>query len=298
MSEIDSCYDDCKETRSLLLLSKEMDEESCSDNFFDSDEEDALIQEQFLQDNPPPAQEQQQVQEQDEASGAQEEYHHQNEDTPMMTIVETAESTESHNPMLLETSGSSTIINQAWSLWANVIELQVNIANKHPVAQHSLQAYNETDMVLLAASFACQREEFRKLGKPTQVDIGYHYTRSGNMHSITRGGLLTYPERQENGVHAHYNGSAHGDGIYTCDDNSTTKNYGNVGLIVALVGPHVVDHDTYVAGKYAVLRKSAQCLVLMRFDTKLLNQEGGPDALKAAHEALKRLVDRRFNSSG
>lgn len=73
--------------------------------------------------------------------------------------------------------------------------------------------------------------------RATHVDIGYHYTRNENLKHIKTNGLLTKAERHQRGVTNNYNGSAHGDGIYTSSNPFAFTSYGETGLLVArLIG--------------------------------------------------------------
>ena len=131
-------------------------------------------------------------------------------------------------------------------------------------------------------------------------------------------GLLTKCDRESSQIQSNYNGSAFGDGIYTCSNPDDFTRYGNVGLIVAQMQGRLEE----VSSKYAknrqrqvwsgdtgiaqnkspmyadmrVLRESSQCLPLVRYDTSAVTQtNAGRRALYQFHRQLQRLVDDFFN---
>jgi len=201
-----------------------------------------------------------------------------------------------------------TPIDLGRKLWNEVCRIQCMVGEKYPEVNDMLETFNEMDMLLLATHFACQFKQFQKEGKSTAIDIGYHYTKSENMATISTTGLLSKPEREKREVKSHYNGSANGEGIYTADDCLSTTNYGDVGLIVArLLGVESTGHgseDTFVRHGVKVLRNSAQCCVLMQYKTKVVLQRHSTDdfdykrkqeAVGMAHQELLKLVQRHWS---
>jgi len=121
--------------------------------------------------------------------------------------------------------------------------------------------------------------EFRQLGLPCTVDIGYHYTRKNNIARIRTDGLLSKSEREAKNVESAFNGEIYGPGIYTGNNPETFRDYGTIGLIVArLKGKelsaaesgrqYTKGNTSIVSGPIVVLQGSRQCLVLLQTTTR------------------------------
>jgi deltex len=157
------------------------------------------------------------------------------------------------------------------------------------------------------------KEEFHRAGKPTKIDIGYHYTKRENMASIREEGLLSMTERASKRIFAvKENGASYGHGIYTGSNPCTYHGkYGDVGLMVArLVGINS-DHGTRRTNaatrsdsltvtrdqvtEMVVLSTSKQCIPILQFDANQIvpNDFGhaGNVSLSTYHSALQRIID-------
>ena len=176
------------------------------------------------------------------------------------------------------------------------------------IALLSMGHDNPTKLVELLMRLLAKRGEFASKGDPTHIDIGYHYTESQNMNSIRAEGLLTATERRQRNINSKLNGSALGDGIYTCDDpDRYHKSYGDVGILLArLQGPVVSSSGGYFglgAGKdfdpnktckthsAVVPRTSAQCVPLLAFSCA--NRVGA--YITSIQSQIQSLIDSHFN---
>jgi hypothetical protein len=79
----------------------------------------------------------------------------------------------------------------------------------------------------------------RAAGKPTAVDLGYHYTSEENLANIRAHGLLTTSERRSHNIKAKKDhGETYGEGIYTAANPFAYHGtYGDVGVLVARLLP-------------------------------------------------------------
>jgi hypothetical protein len=169
------------------------------------------------------------------------------------------------------------------------------------------------------------QHEFRLAGKPTTIDLGYHYTQKEHMESIGETGLKTMSERKENGIEVvRNNGATYGEGIYTGSNPLGFHGYyGDVGLIVArLLGSNaVVNGDTIKGSKrldktsthdsitvqrklkivdIVVVSTSKQCVPILQYNTRQLDPSffthpGNVALLKCSTE-LEAIVDRVLNA--
>ena len=100
---------------------------------------------------------------------------------------------------------------KAWNFVNKVVELgrqeEAKCSKMKPVAVD--------DMWFLAKQMLEVQSEFAASNKPTEVDIGYHYTKSDNLTQISQNGLLTKAERESLSIQSDFNGDAFGDGVYT-----------------------------------------------------------------------------------
>jgi Deltex C-terminal domain len=155
-----------------------------------------------------------------------------------------------------------------------------------------------------------QQDEFRAAGKPTRVDLGFHYTCEENIDSIRSHGLLNSEERTSRGiVAAKDNGAIHGVGIYTATDfRAYHGQFGSVGIVVArLLGASLyTGHDSVTVYRHerdevAVVRSSTQCIPILQFDaTRIIRHfplNPGNLALDMYYAALLEVVDKFFNTT-
>ncbi|GKY93858.1 E3 ubiquitin-protein ligase dtx3l [Mayamaea pseudoterrestris] len=153
-----------------------------------------------------------------------------------------------------------------------------------------------TNLSQFVERLLAKQEEFKAMNVCSQIDIGFHWTQIGHVHSIDTHGLLTLQERIAKGIQSKFNGSGWGDGIYTSDDHRQCSNqaYGPVCLLVArLKGVTSADPNllsaTYAQAPYVVLRCSDQCVPILRFDAT-------PDAIIHQYQAgIHNLIDAHLN---
>ena len=150
------------------------------------------------------------------------------------------------------------------------------------------------EMVWFVERMLAKQDEFKAAGMDTAVDIGYHYTKDENLERIRTDGLLSKQERSDRSIDSKHNGSAYGDGIYTCNDPMTYRgSYGPVCLLVArLKGAtaSVISNATYTVGSLVVLRSAAQCVPLLQ----ILSEPD--DLIRQYHDKLQSLIDEYFNA--
>jgi deltex len=161
------------------------------------------------------------------------------------------------------------------------------------------------------------KEEFHRAGKPTMIDVGYHYTKRENMASIRKEGLLSMTERSSKRISAaKEHGAVYGNGIYTGSNPCAYHGkYGDVGLMVARLvginsdhgtstrstsrGPSKETDSVTVARNHVkemmILTKSEQCIPVLQFDASQIvpNDFGHPGnlSLSTYHNALQRIID-------
>lgn len=159
------------------------------------------------------------------------------------------------------------------------------------------------------------QHEFGQAGKPTKVDIAYHYTQEAHMPSIKANGLLTLSERNKKRIKVlKNNGATYGDGVYTSSNPFCNHGkYGNVGLLVARLLGSSADYthpnwsttrDSSVAMRnkvqeIVVVAQSTQCVPILQFDASQvapnLFVHAGNKVLYEYHEELQMIVDRVLN---
>lgn len=184
------------------------------------------------------------------------------------------------------------------------------------------------DMVFLAEKLLDCRHEFENLGVSATVTLGYHYTSADNLDSIRQDGLMTLEDRTRMSISSGGHGAVYGDGIYTATNPYAFHGqYGEVGLLVAVVlgntrrvssSPSCYDTsvNTVIGNKQLagspseitegqaffdeiVLRRSSQCLPLIRFCATLISrtddQSPGNKSVWLYHQELQKIVDECFN---
>lgn len=210
-----------------------------------------------------------------------------------------------------ETRTSGTFLAQAWVLVEEFVQQITQLSSKGP--PDFLKSLNMNDFVEMAERFLEMESEFRRMGKPSSVDIGYHYTRAKNILQIRNNGLLTKIERDQKGISTNYNGSLYGDGIYTANNpGEFYETYGPVGLIVLRIQGRVGmkrsmsddDINTIIdqpapMNRMVVLKTSSQCLPILQYDATKINRHNpkcrAVELLVEAHQTLQRLVDSLLN---
>jgi deltex len=205
----------------------------------------------------------------------------------------------------------NSVTGRAWKFVEQVMELHKNLACS------TVQPIAVDDMVYVTERMLLMQQEFRSNGKPTIVDLGYHYTDSQNLSTIRSDGLMNRAERRDRNVGATRNrGSLYGHGIYAATNPSAFNGtYGDVGLLVARLygfqGDHPLVNTALGAGndslvvfrgylnEFMVLPSSKQCIPVFQFQGSSI-QRFAPDAPGNAsiynyHVRLQQLIDYAFN---
>ena len=81
-----------------------------------------------------------------------------------------------------------------------------------------------TDMMRLTGQFLHCIDEFQAFGKPVNVLVGFHYTKTRFLPSIQENGLVEQDEPRH--------GARFGRGVYVANNAHAFRNYGTVGIIV------------------------------------------------------------------
>jgi deltex-like protein len=214
--------------------------------------------------------------------------------------------------------------------------------NQILLESEKLQAKNATvpvkpvandDLYFTTLKLLEKQEEFFASNVDFTVDVGFHYTASTNLDNIRSNGLLTKPERQQQGVtDAIFHGAVFGEGVYTADNPFAFSNYGDIGLICArlrgttkrvaqgvpntdssvhcVTGNKIVPSTTepHFADE-VVLQSSTQIIPLMQFeqqpficdsgDSKNARwQDSGINTIMEDYIAtLRNIIDSMFNGS-
>jgi len=173
------------------------------------------------------------------------------------------------------------------------------------------------DLVYFTERMIEMQARFKREGKPTLVDVGYHYTRSTNMENIRQGGLMTRTERDASKINSSFNGAVHGDGVYTGNNPHAFHGFGrsDIGLLIARLKGQTKQSlpyqptastdpsNTGIAGagvqEIAVLRSSSQCVALVQFNASLIKKwQRNHPGNKVVHDyqcRLQKILDDVFN---
>lgn len=100
------------------------------------------------------------------------------------------------------------------------------------LGRYRLEAVTVDDMVYFATRMLDLQGEFVSGGANGYIDTGYHYTDLRNLSNIRNHGLMTAAERQSSSVRATGKGAMFGDGIYTANNGTMFRSFGDTGLIV------------------------------------------------------------------
>jgi hypothetical protein len=143
------------------------------------------------------------------------------------------------------------------------------------------------------------------------------------MQTIRQDGLMTMADRRNRQIQAGCNGAAFGDGIYTSNNPFAFRDFGDTGILVAIVKgktsagygndlQDVTGVDTVIGNKTTrttggdasvdnyydeiVLKKSCQCLPLISFPLAALKNHG-TETLWTLQQALQlEILDEFFNN--
>jgi hypothetical protein len=208
----------------------------------------------------------------------------------------------------------ATTTGKAWKFVEKVLAMVERLSREDPATASIVQSVAVDDMVFTAERVLATQEEFREAGKPTVVDLGYHYTRQENLGSIRTNGLMNMEERGVSGINPiQNNGASYGHGIYcAASPTAFVGVYGDTGLIIArLLGTNadygaVSDEkrDSTTASRntpteFMVLATSKQCIPILQYPSSQIAQ--GNDAnpgnvmVQKYHDALQTIIDDVFN---
>jgi hypothetical protein len=208
---------------------------------------------------------------------------------------------------------AGSVVNKAWKFVEKVLEM---VGEMRKVEGSMVQAVASDSMFYVAQRMLSAQQVFAMAGKPTAVDLGYHYTQKENMVTIRSDGLMSSQERATKGVSAvNYHGALYGQGVYTATNPCAWHGYyGDVGLIVARLRGANVDFDpaSQNAGNHdsvtverdnvrecIVLATSQQCIPILQFDSSQISRNShvhpGNMMVNRYHVALQALIDEIFN---
>lgn len=166
------------------------------------------------------------------------------------------------------------------------------------------------DMVYMGENFIDKRDTFVSIPGSSSVcdvtvQLAYHYTDPDNLMRIRTSGLLSRPERQSKGIESHrFNGSCYGEGVYVALDPFRTRNYGSVGVMVAIAqgncSPYQTLHHPYdsiriESRQFVVLCSSHQCIPLLCFPREMVVEKAV--LLHEYHVQMQHLLDEHFNEN-
>jgi len=134
---------------------------------------------------------------------------------------------------------------KAWLAVQEIITLIKNakeqfMTNKNGLKEYCVEPVMVDDMVFMATDMLDKQEEYVMAGVNGYIDTGYHYTKSQNLTKIRSHGLMTAAERSEKNVTSTLGGSYFGDGIYTANNGTNFKGFGDIGIIVCRLQGNVV----------------------------------------------------------
>jgi deltex len=194
------------------------------------------------------------------------------------------------------------------------------------VLEKSLNGWTQETFVRLFSSERLLRdalhliqtqEQFRSAGKPTAVDIGFHYTHEENLANIRLNGLLSMKERNSRKIKpVKDNGKSFGEGVYTsANPTAFHGRYGTSGILVLrLLGKNgdvesncrTSKYDSVTVNRHqvqeiVVLSSGRQCIPIFSFDSSHIDLANplkpGNLTLDKCQFSLQAFVDRVFNRS-
>eukprot|EP00977_Amphora_coffeiformis_P012141 scaffold2992_cov214-Amphora_coffeaeformis.AAC.23 len=203
-----------------------------------------------------------------------------------------------------------SLLADAWLAVEQLSDLAMRLSAKVP---NFLRLVHMNDIVAMMERLLDTKQRFLEQGKPSLIDIGFHYTVPDNLERIQTDGLLSKSERDQRGIVSNFNGTVYGDGIYTgSNPGDHYGKYGNVGLVVLRLKGRVDthryggDHDTTVdrlppMDRIVVLKNSVQCVPIFQYDASQLKRHDptcrAAEVLAELHQALESIVDSSINSN-
>ena len=98
------------------------------------------------------------------------------------------------------------------------------------------ELFGTDNMVPLAEAFIDYQQKLRDCGAPTTVTCGFHYTKSHLFDNIHYDGLLTPKEKAKSNTTSNFrHAGSFGSGIYVGRNGYAFQNYGDVGILVAVL---------------------------------------------------------------
>lgn len=148
--------------------------------------------------------------------------------------------------MLLSSTATTAIAaGKAYQFVERVLALHDRLKDPFVAAStpHMIQPLAVDDLVHTTERLLMTQAEFRAAGKPTTVDLGYHYTSRRNVDSIRTDGLQSRGELDTN-HNPRTSGLLYGTGIYIATNPSAFNGpYGSVGLLVARLRGAEADYN-------------------------------------------------------
>jgi deltex len=208
----------------------------------------------------------------------------------------------------------ATTTGKAWKFVEKVLAMVERLYKEDPASAGIVQSVAVDDMVFTAERLLAAQEEFREAGKPTLVDLGYHYTRKENLGSIQTNGLMNMEERNAKSINPiQNNGASYGHGIYcAASPTAFVGSYGDTGLVVArLLGtnadygaasdpkPDSITASRNTPAEFMVLATSKQCIPVLQYPSSQIVQGNdvnpGNVMVQKYHDALQTIIDDVFN---
>ena len=116
---------------------------------------------------------------------------------------------EEHGAAMMASASGKAVL-----LVTEIIALAQSTNRAFPeLNRYKIEAVSYDDMVYFAERMLRLHQEFTESSIPSNVDVGYHYTKGSNLPKIKTHGLLTKGDRSSQNVSSDKNhGSTFGDG--------------------------------------------------------------------------------------
>jgi len=189
---------------------------------------------------------------------------------------------------------------KAWLAVQEIITLIKNAKEQFMTDRNGLKEYcvepvMVDDMVFMATDMLDKQEEYVKAGVNGYIDTGYHYTKSQNLTKIRSHGLMTAAERSEKNVTSTIGGSYFGDGIYTANNGTNFKGFGDIGIIVCRLQGNVVR----ATGRLMPHQLNSKDSLVLKVDVNtVVGDKGATAGLRRGIGGMMGMGDSICNSEG